>query len=131
MNLIRRKSCIRHFSVLPFRLPHFMTDHCRKAMLSYRIGICKIILQLPEEVIVVLDCAFIGCSCPVSKLNHRGILFCLACSDIKSKFGMPSEVLDRSDIRKDISVEFLTTQENIIHHCQSDRVRSLMIFADH
>ena len=92
-------------------------------MLSPCVRISQVVLDLPEEVTVVLDAAFVCSTNPAAKVNHRFVTLTLAVADVETDLSMPCKVLDRGDVRKDVSVKLLTIEENVIHHCKSNRVR--------
>ena len=36
---------------------------------------------------------------------------------------MPHQILDRCHLKEDVTVQFLTLQQDVIHHCHGDGVR--------
>ena len=120
---VGRKSRVEYAGIFVRRLPHFLSDHCRKAVLAPRVGICKIVFQLPEDVLVVLYAALVGVAGPVAEVEHRLVAFALAPSEIKTDFRVPYEVLYRCDVSENASRKFLPVEQDVILHCDTDRIR--------
>ena len=112
-----------------------MSDHRGHAVLAPCIGICQIVLELPEYSPVVLDVALIGLAYIASEVNHRLVALSLAVVDVEADFSMPYKVLERipvherSHISKDVSGELLPVEQDVVHHGQGDRVRVVVSLA--
>ena len=49
--------------------------------------------------------------------------FCMVPAQIPAQFGVPGEVLQWGDIEEQVTIEFLTSQVDIVHQCHGNRVR--------
>lgn len=111
-----------------------MSDHCGYIVLSPCVRIGEIVLKLPESTLVVLDAAFVGVACPVTKIESRFETLGLAPSKIEAKLHTPYQIFQRvpidkrSNVRKDISCQFLPVEENVIFKSDSDRVWIQIMF---
>ena len=91
-------------------------------MLAELIGICKIVLQLPELAVVLLPAHGIGITCPTTEVDYRLVGRGVGSADIETKFAPEHEMLHRSQLSVKISSKFLTAKKVLVHHSESHRV---------
>ena len=83
-------------------------------LVAYVSGIGHIVLQLPECTAVFLDIAFITGTYPSTQINHRLVTLTFAGTDVITQFGMPYQIFNRSNLKENITRQFLTVQQNVI-----------------
>ena len=120
---IKRHTSIEDGNIVPFRLPCFLSNHGSKTMLSNIAIISDIVLKCPVFVFILLLSAFILTDMISTQVNSWVEGLCMIPSKIPTQFCMPGEVLYRGDIKEEVTIEFLTSQVDVVHQSHSNRVR--------
>ena len=92
-------------------------------MLAPLVGIGKIVLELPEIVAVLLIADGVLAAYPAAEVDHRLVSVGIRFSHIETELCSPCYMFYRSKFSVDVSAEFLSLEENLIHHRKCDRVR--------
>ena len=128
MYRIRGKTCIIYRGEVVLRLPALLTNHGGCRVLAEGAAVGQVVLELPELVAVLLDAALVAGALPSSEVNHWFVGFSSVPTKVKTKLSMPYEVLNRCYLEVNVTIQLLTFQQNIVHHCHGDGVRVCITF---
>ncbi len=92
-------------------------------MLANLTIIGKVVLQLPEVVVVALPVVRVRGFLPTTKVNRRLESLCVRTRDIIAKFCMENKVLEEVDLSKDVTCELTAIERIAVHHGHCDRIR--------
>ena len=128
MYLIRRQSCIIDRGIVVLRLPALLSKHGGSRVLAKGTAVGQVVLQLPELAAVLLDAALVAGTLPSTEVNHRFISLCTVPTEVKAQLGVPYQILNRSHLEVHITIQFLTLQQDVVHHCHGNGVRVRITF---
>ena len=85
-------------------------------MLSELVTVGNVVLQSPERTGVLLQTTGVLSAIPRSQIHLRFVGLGFRPAQVVAQLSVPSDVLDGCDVGKDATREFLTVEQNIIHH---------------